>query len=1644
MAKKKHTVLIEHDVKGGAKLKKATEETKKHKKAIDEKTKAQKRSTKADTAAYNATKQGVIQTAPAAKNFSKMSRAMDGGTGDGGLVRAYALLAANVFALTAAFGVLSRAAQTDTLMEAMVVLEKTTGNSVNAIGRELQRVTGYGMDLAESMRATSLALSAGFDTTAITELGEVARNAAVSLGRPMGDALDRIFRGVIKVEPELLDEIGLFVRVKDASAKYASELGVAASSLTEFEKRQAFAAEAIRQGQEKFEDFADVDTDQFSRLAAVFADIAQQALSFLNTVAKPLIDFFAGSTVAISLLFTTIVGLLLKKAVPAMGYWSLGAKEAAADAIEANKKYQDDLNRGANNQRTKAYEIIDVERNKTKELLAESRKQRAGSLDYEGQKGSPKKGSALAQANAKLAQKGLKREEKINALVKKQNALRKSSRKQTEKAVDAAIKKLQKEIDLERKILEINKKRAKIKGDFPDVIPGKGSIAMKRGQDLKRNEIFATGLQNIAGSGEFQGVKAAWGTFRKEMKALPEIAKKNKVPLSTFQKGLFALKGAGAVGAIGIQQVGMAINAAMGWIALIIPLLMGLMKWLGHGNKAHKAYQEAASKTAETLEHMSDKIDHQTQVLRDSTTTSQKWVEANFAMTKTLAQAGQAVIDQMKAWDEFKRKGTEFAIFWEEMKQAIWGGGAEENQEDFLRQTLRTVDLMEESTKNILKDYGDLNALQKELTKNNKVDRKAEQEKIERLKLMKDTLKNFGDRTTIADKLPKGDRDSDKRRRERLQEVLDFTGLEKAGPMRDFINDSIAEATRRLDGNLGADMIDAIIKNIPEEERGKLVELLAGDQKYWDEAGERMKSITQSAIDVARNYADTFITKTDLDQPLELIKQITAEREKQASLDPDALVKRGEWLKLISQEDSAIRSLMTVKEKEKFDAAAKKDSQEEMLDILDDVEARYQKQQRLLITNKNLTKAITEDIKILSKIQAKAGEVAAFVLNREQEKLDIVIKTKEAETERYLQQLDLDKETVEEKKKIRATAMQILATETEWAAVAKELGISTAELANLRSHFLQEGINDTKKQLSIDTEHHHLNLAIEKTLLDRIKTYEKLNAEKKKGFELDAKISAFENRGTTKLNLMEEAKILLDTERRRLEIAEEKARIEKAIITAQYGIIKVTMESMKAQIDEYNKNLTTEERIAGGEIDIVEITKQITAAENALKDAIDESSKNAGKQFAISWVNQAVKGLKKDFSTEIKSITDDNSAFSAGQARGLGIGTLGLIGPDGELNENAQMFKDAMEAVKDESQEVQDAVRKMFEEMAKAANKNKTAIAIGLARDELHRFADAVRELGAEGELAATMAEFTSGMLETAMVIGDAWENGGNKVQLALQGMSYALQGIAQIAAASGRAKIEAIDREIDAEKRRDGQSKASLDKLKALEQKKEMVARKSFETNKKLQMANAVVTIASAMAQTAPLLSNPVTFGIGVALMGMIAALGAAQLAIISGTQYGGFQANQDKGTTQGISVGKRDSKIDVSRRAGSGELAYLRGDKGIGSSGNFIPMGGAAGLRKGYAEGGVLVGERGPEMIQPTTGFNVVPNDELGGKPVNAHFTIHAIDAAGVEEVLLGQQGNIISMIRSAANDNGEEFLESVNTDHIAAPKSAGGVDY
>ena len=51
------------------------------------------------------------------------------------------------------------------------------------------------------------------------------------------------------------------------------------------------------------------------------------------------------------------------------------------------------------------------------------------------------------------------------------------------------------------------------------------------------------------------------------------------------------------------------------------------------------------------------------------------------------------------------------------------------------------------------------------------------------------------------------------------------------------------------------------------------------------------------------------------------------------------------------------------------------------------------------------------------------------------------------------------------------------------------------------------------------------------------------------------------------------------------------------------------------------------------------------------------------------------------------------------------------------------------------------------------------------------------------------------------------------------------------------------------------------------------------------------------------------------------------------------------------------------------------------------------------------------------------------MGGGETNVNFNISAVDGASVQNMLNEQQGNIIAMIRQAANDNGEGFLETVD---------------
>lgn len=323
-------------------------------------------------------------------------------------------------------------------------------------------------------------------------------------------------------------------------------------------------------------------------------------------------------------------------------------------------------------------------------------------------------------------------------------------------------------------------------------------------------------------------------------------------------------------------------------------------------------------------------------------------------------------------------------------------------------------------------------------------------------------------------------------------------------------------------------------------------------------------------------------------------------------------------------------------------------------------------------------------------------------------------------------------------------------------------------------------------------------------------------------------------------------------------------------------------------------------------------------------------------------------------------------------------------------------------------------------------------------------YAEKLKALGPEGEVVAAIAQ-------GSVKFGDAWTTAfekmdtvgattADKVGAVASAISASIGVIQSVTAASSNAKVAAIDKEIAAEQKRDGKSAGSVAKLESLEKKKDSIARKQFNTTKKLMMAQAVMSTAAAVA--GQLAATPVGPW-NIALATMMGAFGLAQVAMIAGTQYESTAATKTMATPSALSIGKRSDTVDLARGPNAnagGEAGYLRGSAGTGTNAsNYRTTGSAYGgeLMRGYGNRGFVVGEKGPEVITPETPISVTPADSVGtSQPVNATFNIHAIDSQGVQDVLVAQKGNIIKMLRDTANASGKSFMEDVNVNVYTRP--------
>ncbi len=90
------------------------------------------------------------------KNFSKMSQGITGG-----LVPAYATLAAQLFALDAVFRFLREAADFRVLQEGQEAFAGVTGRAMKTLARDVQEATAAQITFKEASQATAIALAAG-------------------------------------------------------------------------------------------------------------------------------------------------------------------------------------------------------------------------------------------------------------------------------------------------------------------------------------------------------------------------------------------------------------------------------------------------------------------------------------------------------------------------------------------------------------------------------------------------------------------------------------------------------------------------------------------------------------------------------------------------------------------------------------------------------------------------------------------------------------------------------------------------------------------------------------------------------------------------------------------------------------------------------------------------------------------------------------------------------------------------------------------------------------------------------------------------------------------------------------------------------------------------------------------------------------------------------------------------------------------------------------------------------------------------------------------------------------------------------------------------------------------------------------------
>ena len=282
------------------------------------------------------------QTSNSTKAFSKQAQTIGGG-----LVPIYATIAAQVFAVSAAFRFLQDAMETRNMIEGQKAFGAVTGQAFGSITMAVQQATDNMLTFKEAAQATAIGIASGLARGQLTALGAAAKNASLALGRDLTDSFNRLIRGVTKAEPELLDELGIILRLEPATEKYALAIGKTRNELNAFERSQAVANEVLEQAERKFGAIAKImDPDAFAlgQFAKEFDDLMKEIKVKVIEVVIPAVNFLKDNLLSLIGVFGLLAAPIVSQILPTapLDAFAKKAGEAASNSRTLAKNLRED------------------------------------------------------------------------------------------------------------------------------------------------------------------------------------------------------------------------------------------------------------------------------------------------------------------------------------------------------------------------------------------------------------------------------------------------------------------------------------------------------------------------------------------------------------------------------------------------------------------------------------------------------------------------------------------------------------------------------------------------------------------------------------------------------------------------------------------------------------------------------------------------------------------------------------------------------------------------------------------------------------------------------------------------------------------------------------------------------------------------------------------------------------------------------------------------------------------------------------------------------------------------------------------------------------------------------------------------------